>query len=108
MAILDGIILFLIKLGLIVITFIYIVRLFIIIPYIWWTYDREIIKLKAELDNFRKKEKTRHAPQPIIDARVNHKARNIDEQLEILETKRRLLLDRVNLFLSISSIHGRN
>lgn len=108
MDILDQLLLFLVKLGLIFLAVIFVVRWFLVIPYVWFKYDRPILKLKTDLDNFRKQERKRAVAQPFIDRSINHKTREVNEQLEILETKRRLLLDRVNLFLSISSINNKH
>lgn len=108
MGALDQILLFLIRLGLIFIAVVFVVRWFLIIPYIWFKYDRPILKLKTDLYNFRKQERKRTVAQPFIDVSINSKTKEVNEQLEILETKRRLLLDRVNLFLSISSISNRH
>lgn len=108
MDVLNQLLLFLVKLGLIFVAVVLVARWFLIIPYIWLRYDRPIMKLKTDLDNFRKQERKQAIAQSFIDGSINHKTREVNEQLEILETRRRLLLDRVNLFLSISSISDKH
>jgi len=105
MSIFDSILLLLAKIGFSIFFFLFLIRWFFILPYLWLKYDRQIMKLKNELDEFKKKEKNKPVAQPVIDGRIGQKSRDINEKLDILETQRRLFLDRVNLFLSIISIN---
>jgi len=85
-----------------------VMRWLVFIPYIWFMYDRKILRLKNELDQFR--QETRNVPMTLsrLEGQINQKKMSTDEQLEIIETKRRLFLDRVNLFLSISAINRKD
>lgn len=103
---LNLLLLFLVRLGLIFVAVVFVARWFLVFL-IWFKYDYPILKLKTDFDNFRKQQRKRVVAQPFIDGSINHRAKEVNEQLEILETKRRLLLDRVNLFLSISSISNK-
>ena len=96
------------KLGLALLLLLFFLRWFIVIPFLWFKYDKQITDLKKELDEFRKNErKNGGVTQGVLDGRINMKTREVNEKLDILETHRRLFLDRVNLFLSIISIQNK-
>ena len=100
----ETILLIIAKIGFSLFFVLFLIRWFLIIPYLLFRYDRPIIRLKKELDEFRKKERTRPAPMSLIELRINNKTREIAEKLDILETQRGLFLDKVNLLLSIVSV----
>ncbi|MDX9856125.1 MAG: hypothetical protein RBS86_04920 [Candidatus Moranbacteria bacterium] len=97
-----------IKLGFFIIFLLFVVRWFLVIPYLWFMYDRHIIKIRKDLDIFRKKERQEPLAQSVIDGRIKIKERDLSEKLDILEAKRRLFLDRINLFISLSSINRKD
>ena len=97
-----------VKIAFIALAALILVRSLILVPYPWWRYDKKISALKAELFEFRNKERREAGGRGIVTAHVGmviaSKERVIGEELDVLETKRRLFLDRVNLFLTILSI----
>ncbi|MEK7074967.1 MAG: hypothetical protein AAB968_04340 [Patescibacteria group bacterium] len=92
------------KIGFALFLFLILLRWLLIIPYVWFKYDKPITNLKNELDKFRKEQRQRAVAQPFIDRHIVVKTQEINEELDILEIKRRLFLDRVNLLLSIISV----
>lgn len=85
------------------------IKWFFIIPYLWFKYDKSIQNLKKELDNFRAKERKEAGGRGIVQSHLDNiiasKERLINEKLDLLETNRRLFIDRVNMILSIISIN---
>ena len=103
----ETILLILAKIGFSLFFLLFLIRWILIIPYLWFRYDRRIMKLKKELFDFREKVRSKPVAMPIIEREIGAKTRKINEKLDILETQRKLFLDRINLFLSIISIDKR-
>lgn len=105
----DGILILTAKIGFSLFLFLLAIRWLVLIPYLWFKYDKRILGLKKELDDFRKREKADAVGRGIVastlDMRINSKSKEVNEKLDILETKRRLFLERVNLILSIISVN---
>lgn len=102
----EALLLFLAKMGLGLFLLVFLVRWLFVIPYLYFRYDRLIMKLKNELDNFRQEvRKKKGVSTAFMNREIEHKSREITEKLELLEIRRRLFLDRVNLFLSIISVN---
>jgi len=101
----DYLLITLAKIGLSLVAVFFILRWFIVIPYIWLKYDRHIMMLKNDLNNFKKDQRSKPITQQSIDGNIRQKELIVNEKLDILETQRKLFIDRVNLFLSISSIN---
>lgn len=93
------------KIGLALVAILLASRWFIVVPYIWFKYDRPIIKLKEGLDKFRSEQRAKPITQLSIDGSIQQKTMFVNEKLEIIETQRKLFIDRVNFILSISSIN---
>lgn len=101
----EGLLLIVAKIGFAVFLFLFLVRWLFVIPYLWSKYDKPILTLKKELYEFREKERGNSGiPRGLLDRKIEHKKGQIDEKLDILETKRRLFIERVNLLLSIISV----
>lgn len=92
------------KIGLSLVVVFFALRWFIVVPYIWFKYDHQILKLKKGLNEFKKEQRNKPITQDSIDGNIHQKTMIVNEKLEIIETKRKLFIDRVNLILSISSI----
>lgn len=101
----DNLLIILAKIGLSLVVVFLVLRWFIIIPYIWYRYDSPILKLKKELNEFKDEQRSKPITQLSIDGAIQQRTMIVNEKLEVLETKRRLFIDRVNLILSISSIN---
>ena len=104
---LEALLLFLAKVGLGLFLLIFFVRWFFVIPYLYFRYDRPIMRLKNELDEFRGKVRRKPVSNALMDREIAHKNREVSEKLELLETRRKLFLDRIDLLLSIISIDKR-
>ncbi len=101
----EDILLIVAKFGFVIFLLLFLIRWLFVIPYLWLKYDKPILRLKRELDEFREKErKNGGVSQALLDGRIEHKTQAVNEKLDILETKRRLFLERVNLLLSIISV----
>lgn len=104
----ENILLIAAKIGFIIILVLFLFRWLFAIPYLWLRYDKKIVKLKLELDQFRKEQRQdasgRGITTPVLDRIIERKTEDTAEKLEILETRRHLFLDRVNLLLSIISV----
>lgn len=100
----EGILLIVAKVGFAIFALLFLIKRLLVLPYLWFKYDKPIIDLKKELDTFRKKEQERGTLQPFVDGSIRVKTNEVNEKLDILETERRLFLDRVNIFLFIVSI----
>lgn len=98
----DNLLTILAKIGLSLVVLFFALKWFIVIPYIWFKYDREILKLKRGLDEFKKEQRSKPITQQSIDGNIGQKTMFVNEKLDILETQRKLFIDRVNLILSIS------
>ncbi|MDO8659808.1 MAG: hypothetical protein Q7K54_04395 [Candidatus Parcubacteria bacterium] len=101
----NDLLIILAKIGLSLIVIFFVLRWFIIIPYLWFKYDKKILKLKNGLNEFRNEQRLKPITQLSIDGSIQQKTLIVNEKLEIIETQRKLFIDRVNLFLSISSIN---
>ena len=101
----DSLLIILAKIGLSLVVAFFALRWFIIIPYIWFKYDRPILKLKRGLIDFKNEQRSKPITQLSIDGSIRQKTMIINEKLEVIETQRKLFIDRVNLILSISSIN---
>ncbi len=93
------------KIGLSLVIVFFALKWFIVIPYIWFRYDRPILKLKKELNEFKNEQRSKPITQLSIDGSIRQKTMIVNEKLEVIETQRKLFIDRVNLILSISSIN---
>ena len=100
----EAILLFFAKVGFAIILFIFLVRWFFVIPYLYFRYDKPIMMLKNELDEFRTRVRKEPIPLGSMEGQISYKDREASEKLELLEIRRRLFLDRVNLLLSIISV----
>lgn len=101
----EGLLLIIAKIGFIIFVLLFTFRWLFVIPYIWFKYDSQIIKLKKELDEYKKNKRKEPIIQQSIEGAIKQKEIRINEKLDLLETQRKLFIDRVNLFLSISSIN---
>lgn len=101
----DSLFILFAKIALALLAILLALRWFIVVPYIWLKYDRPILKLKKELDEFRGEQRAKPITQFSIDGSIQQKTMFVNEKLEIIETQRKLFIDRVNLILSISSIN---
>lgn len=99
----DNLLTILAKIGLFLIVVIFAFRWFVVL-YILFKYDRPILKLKRELNEFKNEQRSKPITQLSIDGSIRQKAMIVNEKLEVIETQRKLCIDRVNLILSISSI----
>ncbi|MFH1822900.1 MAG: hypothetical protein ABH830_04335 [Patescibacteria group bacterium] len=93
------------KIGLSLVVVFFVLRWFIIIPFIWIKYDRSIMILKNNLNKFKVDQRNKPITQKSIDGNIRQKETIVNEKLDILKTQRKLFIDRVNLFLSITSIN---
>ncbi|MBA3046963.1 hypothetical protein KKC83_05330 [Patescibacteria group bacterium] len=93
------------KIGLSLVAVFFVLRWSIVVPYIWLKYDRQILKLKKGLNEFKNKQRGMPMTQERLEGTIRQETITIHEKLEIIETKRKLFIDRVNLILSISSIN---
>lgn len=100
----DILLVILVKIGLFLVVILFLLRWFIFIPYIWFKYDRQILKIKDELNKFKDEQRSKPATIERIEGSIRQKTITVNEKLDIVETQRKLFIDRVNLFLSISSI----
>ena len=101
----EGVLLIIAEIGFVIFLFLLLIRWLFVLPYLWFKYDKPILNLKRDLDIFREKEsKNPNISQGLLEKRIEYKKREVDNQLDILETKRRLFLERVNLLLSIISV----
>jgi len=100
----DNLLTLLAKIGLSLVAIFFALRWFIVVPYIWFKYDHPILKLKKELNEFKNEQRGKPMTQLSVDGAIRQKTIIINEKLEIIETQRKLFLDRINLILSISSI----
>ena len=94
------------KIGLSLVVVIFTLRWFVV-PYIFFKYDRPILKLKKGLNEFKNEQRGKPITQLSIDGNIRQKTMVVVEKLEVMETQRKLFIDRVNLILSINSI-GKN
>lgn len=101
----DNLLTMLAKIGLSLVVIFLVLRWFIIIPYVWYRYDRSILKIKKELNEFKDEQRSKPITQLFIDGAINQRTMIVNEKLEVIETQRKLFIDRINLILSISSIN---
>lgn len=101
----DSLLTILAKIGLSLLAIFFALKWFIVVPYIWFKYDHPILKLKKELNEFKNEQRAKPITQISIDGSIRQKTIIVNEKLEVIETQRKLFIDRVNLILSISSIN---
>jgi hypothetical protein len=91
------------KIGLSIVSIFFLLRIFVVV-YIYFKYDRKISKIQKSLPKMREKHRSHTIVQSIIDARIAQDERDAKEKLDLLESGRMALLDRINLFISFGSI----
>ena len=105
----DYLLLLAAKIGFSLLLLLFAFRWFFLLPYLWFIYDRPIRNLKRELYDFRIKERTEASGRGIIQSHLDNiiksKERLVNEKLDLLETNRKLFIDRVNMFLSVISVN---
>jgi hypothetical protein len=100
----DNLLTILAKIGLSLLAVFFALKWFIVVPYLWFKYDRPILKLKKGLNEFKNEQRGKPITQLSIDGNIRQKTMIVNEKLEVIETQRKLFIDRINLILSISSI----
>ena len=104
---LDSLFLLTAKIGLSIFALIVSLR-FIFVPYLWFRYDRPVEKLLDGLDGSKKGLMDGAAGRGITTAglapQIAALERPILQEVERLKLKRQHFLDRINLFLSLSSL----
>lgn len=102
-----NIIVLIVKIGFALLAITVILR-WIAIPYLWFKYDRPIQKISDDFENFKKMKiedaEGRGITTAILDRQIGSEKEKVMERLNILELKRRHFLDRINLFLTVSSL----
>lgn len=103
----DSLLLIAAQVGLSLFALIVLLR-FIFIPYLWFRYDKPIQDLLESLESSKKKLMQDAAGRGVttggLAPHIAAIERPIVEKVEMLKLKRQYFLDRINLFLTISSL----